>query len=155
MAPVNDMTVARAGAGDKDDWLRLWALWQQHMSGHVPPEVTERTWRLAQEPGSRLAILIARAASGEAIGFATLSFAPFAWTGSEVTFLQDLFVNAEWRGKGAGEKLLQAVYAEADAQGASQVYWMVDEDDARLQGFYEKHAIRTPYLRYMRSLWPW
>jgi hypothetical protein len=32
---------------------------------------------------------------------------------------------------------------------------MVDEDDERLQAFYERHSIRTPYLRYMRKPWPW
>jgi len=32
---------------------------------------------------------------------------------------------------------------------------MVDETDERLQRFYQRHAIRTPYVRYMRTPWPW
>ena len=92
---------------------------------------------------------------GEAVGFATISFAPFAWTGSDIAFLQDLFVGEAARGQGAGEVLLKAVYAEADAQGATQVFWMVDETDEKLQRFYARNAIRTPYLRYMREPWPW
>ncbi|WP_119392288.1 GNAT family N-acetyltransferase [Taklimakanibacter lacteus] len=155
MAGLTPVVVARAGAGDKADWVRLWRLWQRHMSGEVPENVTERTWQMALAPASHLLILLARAGTGEAIGFATVSFAPFAWTGSDVAFLQDLFVDEARRGSGAGEALLKAIYAEADLRGASQVYWMVDETDGTLQRFYERHAIRTPYLRYMRTPWPW
>jgi len=147
VAPVED--------ADKADWIRLWRFWQRHMSGAVPEEVTERTWQIARRANSNLLILLARAASGEALGFAVVSFAPFAWTGVDVAFLQDLFVGEEERGGGAGEALLKAVYAEADRRGAAQVYWMVDEKDERLQRFYQRHAIRTPYVRYMRTPWPW
>ncbi len=147
--------VSRAEAGDRADWMRLWLLWQRHMSGTVPQEVSERTWRLALQPESDLLILLARTSANDAIGFATMSFAPFAWTGSDIAFLQDLFVLDRERGKGVGDALLKAVYAQADARGVPQVYWMVDERDRDLQRFYARHGIRTPYLRYMRAPWPW
>ena len=155
MAGVNAIKVARAEAGDKAQWIGLWRLWQQHMSGIVPDEVTERTWQLALDPKNNLLILLARALSGETVGFATVSFAPFAWTAADITFLQDLFVMEGQRGNGAGEALLSAVYAQADARGATQVYWMVDEKDEKLLHFYARHGIRTPYVRYMRAPWPW
>jgi GNAT superfamily N-acetyltransferase len=121
----------------------------------VPDEVTERTWQMALGPLGNLLILLACSSTGEGIGFATVSFAPFAWTGSDIAFLQDLFVMDGNRGEGAGEALLNAVCARADARGAAQVYWMVDEKDEKLQRFYARHGIRTPYLRYMRAPWPW
>jgi len=152
---MSAISVATVEDADKADWIRLWQLWQGHMSGAVPAEVTERTWQMARGANSALLILLARAASGKALGFAVVSFAPFAWTGSDVAFLQDLFVSEKVRGGGAGEALLKAVYAEADRRGAGQVYWMVDETDERLQRFYQRHAIRTPYVRYMRTPWPW
>lgn len=152
---MDTIRVTRAMLEDKADWMRLWGDWQRHMKGAVPAEVTERGWRLALDPDSQLIILLVRRSSGEALGFATVSFAPFAWTGSDVAFLQDLFVSESARGQGAGEALLKAVYAEADERGASQVYWMVDETDAKLQRFYERTAIRTPYVRFMREPWPW
>lgn len=149
------MKVTEAQAADKDAWLGLWGAWQRHMQGAVPADVTERTWQRAQAAESGLVILLCSTPEGEAIGFATMSFTPFAWTGSDIAFLQDLFVLDSARGRGAGEALLRAVYAQADARGAAQVFWMVDERDERLQRFYERNAIRTPYLRYMREPWPW
>ena len=152
---MDTIRVTRAMAEDKADWIRLWGDWQRHMKGTVPVEVTEGSWRLALDPQSRLTILLARRSDGEALGFATVSFAPVAWTGADVAFLQDLFVSESARGQGAGEALLKAIYADADARGVAQVYWMVDETDEKLQRFYERNAIRTPYLRFMRAPWPW
>lgn len=152
---MDTIRVAQVQAADKADWLRLWEEWQRHMSGAVPVEVSERSWQLALDPARKLVILIARLREGEAVGFAIVSFAPFAWTGSDIAFLQDLFVSEKARGHGAGEALLKAVYAEADERGANQVFWMVAESDDRLQRFYARNAIRTPYLRYMREAWPW
>jgi len=147
--------VAPAGPQDKDAWLGLWLEWQHHMKGAVPADVTERTWARAQAPDSGLQILLAFAPEGRAIGFATVSLTPFAWTASDIAFLQDLFVQGRARGKGVGEALLRAVYRHADEKGATQVFWMVDETDGELQRFYERNGIRTPYLRYMRTPWPW
>ncbi|MFZ5674879.1 MAG: GNAT family N-acetyltransferase [Pseudomonadota bacterium] len=152
---MDTIRVTRARAEDETDWKRLWGDWQRHMKGTVPAEVTGRSWRQALAPESRLVIFLARRGDGGALGFATVSFAPFAWTGSDVAFLQDLFVSESARGQGAGEALLKAIYADADARGVAQVYWMVDETDEKLQRFYERHAIRTPYVRFMRAPWPW
>lgn len=105
-------------------------------------------------PGSGLDTLLAF--EGEAaLGFANVSLTPFAWTAEHILFLQDLYVQPEARGKGVGTALLKGVYNHADAVKASQVFWMVDEDDPELQAFYARHAVRTPYLRYMRRSWPW
>lgn len=152
---MDTIRVTQVQAADKADWIRLWGEWQHHMAGAVPAEVSMRSWQMALDPARKLAILMARLREGEAVGFATVSFAPFAWTGSDIAFLQDLFVSAEVRGQGAGEALLKAVYAEADERGATQVFWMVDEKDNKLQRFYARNGIRTPYLRYMRAPWPW
>ena len=149
------LTVARVTAADRADWERLWQAWQDYMEGAVPAAVTATSWDLMMREDGGLTALIARDPVGTAVGFANVSTTPFAWTASPTLFLQDLFVLEEVRGAGAGEALLKGVYQLADDLDASQVFWMVDEDDARLQGFYARHGIRTPYLRYMRRPWPW
>jgi GNAT superfamily N-acetyltransferase len=147
--------VARVTPADRADWEHLWQAWQDYMDGDVPNAITGKSWDMMMRPDSGLYALLARAADGEAIGFAHVSATPFAWVGEPILFLQDLFVAEPARGRGIGEALLKAVYGLADELGASQVFWMVDEDDARLQGFYARHGVRTPYLRYMRKDWPW
>jgi GNAT superfamily N-acetyltransferase len=150
-----DVRVEVVTADDRDDWLRLWRGWQEYMSGKVPEEISAATWAKFLEPGSGLDALIARNGTGEPLGFAAVSLTPFAWTASDILFLQDLYVEECARGQGIGSALLKGVYGFAEARGATQVFWMVDEGDPELQGFYDRHAIRTPYLRYMRGPWPW
>lgn len=148
------LTVRRAGEHDRDAWQSLWEAWQAHMDGRVPDHITASSWRKMIEPDSGLFAVIAFE-QGRPLGFGNVSHTPFAWTGDEVLFLQDLFVTPYARGKGVGAALLMAIYAEADRLKASQVFWMVDEKDPELQAFYDRHAMRTPYLRYMRGSWPW
>jgi GNAT superfamily N-acetyltransferase len=148
------VTIRRAGAEDHADWLALWRDWQVHMSGAVPEEVTQKSWSRIIAPDSGLFCLLARE-DGQTVGFANVSETPFAWTGGPILFLQDLYVVPGRRGQGIGAGLLQAVYDEADAIGARQVFWMVDEDDAGLQAFYARQGVRSPYLRFLRSDWPW
>lgn len=148
------LSVRLAGMSDRAQWLALWQGWQDHMEGHVPDRVTESTWNRIVTPDSGLWSFMAFD-GGEALGIAVVSRTPFAWTGDDILFLQDLFVTAEARGRGVGAALLKEVYAHGDAVGASQVFWMVDEHDPELQGFYARHGVRTPYHRYMRRGWPW
>jgi GNAT superfamily N-acetyltransferase len=148
------LTIRRAAAGDEQAWLELWTAWQSHMGGSVPDDVSASAWTQIITPGSGLFALLARS-DERALGFANVSATPFAWTGGPILFLQDLYVVPEARGRGLGRSLLQAVYDEADAVGADQVFWMVDEADPDLQAFYARQGIRTPYLRYMRRPWSW
>jgi GNAT superfamily N-acetyltransferase len=147
--------VSKAGPADKADWHLLWREWQAHMRAQVPDQITEQAWNLLCDGTSGLHALIARNGGREAVGFAHVSTTPFAWTASQILYLQDFFIAEAERGRGTGEVLLKAVYGFAEAIGASQVFWMVDANDERLQAFYGRHAVKTPYLRYMREQWPW
>lgn len=148
------LTVRLAEAADRAAFENLWASWQVHMGGNVPSEVTARSWGKMATEGSGLQALLALDGD-EPLGFGIISRVPFAWTGEDVFYLQDLFVVPRARGRGVGGALLNAIYSHADAAGAPQVFWMVDENDTELHGFYDRHAIRTPYNRYMRLPWPW
>lgn len=151
---VGALSVRLAEAGDRVAFEALWAGWQAHMGGNVPPGVTARSFTRMITPGSGL-MLFMGFEGATAVGFGAVSRTPFAWTGEDILFLQDLFVTPAARGRGVGAALLKAIFAHGDAVGAQQVFWMADDDDLELQTFYARHAIRTPYHRYMRRPWPW
>jgi GNAT superfamily N-acetyltransferase len=152
MSPI---AITRIIPNDHSDWLRLFQEWQQHLSGMVTAETNARTWRLLCEQRSGLLGLIARNDKGQGVGLAHTSLTPFAWSGGPILYLQDLFVTSSVRGQGVGEMLLKAVYDLADDVDAAQVFWLADEHDTALQRFYDRHAVRTHYVRFMRHDWPW
>lgn len=84
-----------------------------------------------------------------AVGFAILSRDSFAWTGKMYSTCRIPHVDETARGQGVRAPM-DAVYAHADATGAAQVFWMADEDDARLQAFDDRKAKRSPDVRYLR-----
>ncbi|MFL6578929.1 MAG: GNAT family N-acetyltransferase, partial [Povalibacter sp.] len=66
-------------------------------------------------------------------------------------YLEDLFVDPQARGLGAGRALIDAVYRAADAQGATRVYWHTESDNKRAQGLYDQVASVAPFIQYRRK----
>jgi GNAT superfamily N-acetyltransferase len=149
------LAIARVTHQDHSDWLRLFQEWHHYQSGTVTTEEKARAWQMLCDPGSSLFGLIGRTDDGTAVGLAHASRTPHPWSGGPILFLNDLFITASMRGRGLGAEMLKAVYELADEVGASQVFWLVDERDEPLQRFYERYAVRTRYVRFMRHEWPW
>jgi GNAT superfamily N-acetyltransferase len=152
MLPI---TITRLAPADHEEWLRLWQEWQHYKSGKLSFQVNARTWQLICNERSGLFGFIARSEDAKAVAIAHASVTPFAWAAGPIVYLQDLFVTAPMRGHGVGAALLKAVYAYADELGAVQVFWLVEDGDTELQRFYERYAIRSPYIRFLRNRWPW
>jgi GNAT superfamily N-acetyltransferase len=152
---MSALAIARITPQDHSDWLRLFQEWHHHQSGTVTAEEKARAWQMLCDQNSGLFGLIGRIDDGTAVGLAHASLTPHAWAGGPILYLGDLFVTASMRSKGAGTEMLKAVYDLADEIGASQVFWVADERDVPLQRFYERHAVRTRYVRFMRRDWPW
>jgi GNAT superfamily N-acetyltransferase len=72
------------------------------------------------------------------------------WSVSDICYLEDLFVDHDARGLGAGRALIEAVYHAADRAGAGGVYWMTQEFNADGRALYDTLARRTSFIRYER-----
>lgn len=69
---------------------------------------------------------------GLALWFLTFS----TWTGRPSLYLEDLFVEPELRGTGAGTVLLRALAREAKARGCARLDWSVLDWNEPAMGFY-------------------
>ena len=84
------------------------------------------------------------------VGLAHYIFHRHGWHVADVCYLQDLFVAPEARGDGVGRALIEAVYAEADAAGAADVYWLTQEFNVTARRLYDRIGRATPFLKYVR-----
>ena len=112
------------GATPKDEaaWFEMRrALWPATSGARHRQEVADFfAFRSRREPQ---AVLIARDATGRAVGSAEVSIGPFA-EGCEtdrVAYLEGWFVEPDVRGTGIGRALVQAVEAWGRAQGSSEL----------------------------------
>ena len=87
---------------------------------------------------------------GQLVGLVHYVFHPSLWRPEGVCYLQDLFTDAETRGRGVGRALIGAVYAAADAAGVPSVYWLTQEFNYAGRMLYDRVATRTPFIRYSR-----
>ena len=150
------VVIARLAQSDREDWIALFREWQEYLSAiPLPDDSMDRTWRLLSQENSGLIGLIARNDAGQRLGLAHVSLTPFAWAGGPIIYLQDLFVTSAARNLGVGAAMLREIYRLADDLKAAQVFWVADLEDAPLLRFYDRYAMRSHYVRFMRHGWPW
>ncbi|ARE38917.1 Acetyltransferase [Rhodovulum sp. P5] len=95
--------------------------------------------------GCRLALI-----GGQPVGLVHFIFHKHCWKPEGVCYLQDLYADAEVRGKGVGRALIEAVYAVADARDVPSVYWMTQEFNATARTLYDRIGAVTPFIKYVR-----
>ncbi len=83
-------------------------------------------------------VLVAEDAQAEVIGFALYFFSYSTWIGRRCLYLEDVFVQPEHRGKGAGIALMKALAKEAVAKECRRFVWQVLDWNAPAIAFYER-----------------
>ena len=143
--------VRRLEARDKSQWLALFKGYIAFYKAEVTEDVIETTWRrmLAGEDDFHIG-LVAVDASDAPIGLAHLLFHRSTWSAGWYCYLEDLFVDATRRSQGAGRALIEAVYREADARGASRTYWMTERGNDTARSLYDSLATLSPFVQYRR-----
>ncbi|MEL6677553.1 MAG: GNAT family N-acetyltransferase, partial [Pseudomonadota bacterium] len=89
---------------------------------------------------------------GTLIGLTHYVFHRHGWKIENVCYLQDLFVDPDVRGSGAGRALIEGVYAAADAAGAPSVYWTTQDFNTSARQLYDRIGEVTPFIKYQRRL---
>ena len=137
-------------AADEVDWRRLWTGYLEFYKTSVPEEVYRTTFaRLLGGDPQDFHGLVAEQ-EGRVIGLAHYLFHRHCWRVENVVYLQDLYVDPEVRGTGAGRALIEAVYAAADAAGCPSVYWLTQDFNATARRLYDRIGRVTPFIRYQR-----
>ena len=93
-------------------------------------------------------VLVAEDAGSAVIGFALYFFSYSTWVGRRCLYLEDLFVQPEHRGKGAGIALMKALAKEAVAKECRRFVWQVLDWNAPAIAFYERlgASVRREWL---------
>lgn len=136
---------------DRRDWEPLWKGYQAFYKVDLPRDVTDLTWRRFFDGLEPVHALVAEE-GGALIGLVHYLFHRSTWMVGPTCYLQDLFTAEAARGKGVGAALIEAVYREAAAAGASRVYWNTHETNATARSLYDKIAARSGFIQYRKDL---
>lgn len=142
------ITVRPLEPGDRESWEPLWHGYLTFYESGVPDDVTDTTWERMMTDGEDPNGFCAVDESGTLIGIVHYMFHRSCWTIGDYCYLQDLFVSPDSRRSGTGEALIRAVYKAAEAQGASQAYWLTQHFNETARKLYDRVGELTPFVKY-------
>ena len=145
-----DMTVTRLHPEDRPRWADLWRAYLAFYETELPEEQYEDTWARLLHDTSIHGLAARR--DGAIVGITHFLFHAHCWTTAPACYLQDLYVDADARGTGAGRALTEAVAERARAQAAGRMYWLTQEGNAAARRLYDAVAKNSGFIRYEYKL---
>ena len=130
---------------DQPRWLELARGYKAFYKTPVTDAEYQRAWKrlLANDRAWGLG---ARH-DGQLVGITHYLFHSSTWN-EEVCYLQDLFVDPAFRGRGIARALIEAVAKAALARGAERLYWLTQEHNTAARALYDKVSKYNHFIRY-------
>lgn len=134
---------------DHAAWLPLWQGYLDFYQAEIAAEVSAITWQRFLDPAEPMHAALAWQ-DGRAVGLVHFIYHRSCWTVGDYCYLQDLFVTDGLRGDGIGRLLIEHVYAQARAAGASRVHWLTQESNSNARQLYDRIADRSGFIQYRK-----
>jgi GNAT superfamily N-acetyltransferase len=138
-------------ADKRAEWEPLWKAYLDFYRTGVSRETYNTTWSRLQDPNEPMFVRGAFL-DGRLTGIVHYLYHRSCWTIGDYCYLQDLFVDPRARKLGLGKALIETVYREAKAAGASRVYWLTHESNTAARSLYDTLAERPGHIQYRKIL---
>ena len=126
--------------GEKSEWRVLFDGYADFYGVAMTDSIADAVWRWLLDPGHVLEGLLARDASGQAVGLAHVRACPRPLGGCDIGFLDDLYVVPAARGSGVAEALFAALAALARERAWPALRWNTQHFNARGRAFYDRYT---------------
>ena len=134
--------------GDRERWTELWRAYLTFYETELPADIYAATWERIQDPAGSIHALGVRDDSGRLVGITHYLTHAHAWSRADACYLQDLFVDADVRGRGYATALINGVASAAREQGCFRLYWLTQENNVTARRLYDRVAKFTGFIRY-------
>jgi ribosomal protein S18 acetylase RimI-like enzyme len=146
-----NVLIRAIGEDEREAWNPLWAGYLTFYRTALAREISDTAWARFHDPGEPL-FALGGYIDGELMGFAHYLFHRSTWAHNRYCYLEDLFVADDARRLGLGRALIEAVYAKAEAAGASRVYWLTQSSNTQARALYDKVADNLGFIQYRKVL---
>lgn len=142
-----DLILRPPTGADRAAWDRLWIGYQQFYKVEIADATSDLTWARLHDPAEPMHAMLAWQGA-RAVGLVHWIFHRSTWTEGPYCYLQDLFAEPDVRGLGIGRALIAHVREQAEAAGASRLYWLTHETNTDAMQLYDKVATRSGFVQY-------
>lgn len=135
---------------DFPGWLPLW---DGNNLGHRDEEVTSETWSRLINPEAAVHGLVAEE-GGRLIGLVHYITHPTTGSVSDVCYMQDVYVDPEFRRRGIARKLVEELIAvgKKQKQGWARIYWLAESGNEAVQALYKSLGTKMDFTLHMVAL---
>lgn len=146
--PIEKFPTTMLEPGDRERWTELWRGYLTFYETELPDDTYAATWSRIIDPSGAIHALGVRDHHGRLVGITHFFTHAHAWTHDDACYLQDLFVDADYRGQGYARALINGVAAAARLRGCSRLYWHTSETNATARRLYDTLAKYTGFIKY-------
>jgi GNAT superfamily N-acetyltransferase len=145
-----DKTVIRpVGKDERAAWEPLWKGYLTFYKATLAPSASDVAWQRFHDPDEPM-FLLGACVDGKLTGIVQYLFHRSSGTPGNYCYLQELFVAEGARGLGLGRGLIEAVYGEAKAAGASRVHWLTQTTNTQARILYDRVADDSGFMQYRK-----
>lgn len=126
---------------DFPDWLPLW---DGNNKGERNEAVTTETWARLTDPDFQIFGLCAEL-NGKMVGLVHYVLHPTTGSLANVCYMQDVYVDPEFRKKGIARLLVMEVSKIGFKEKWARVYWLAEEDNKAAQALYENIGVKLDF----------
>ncbi|MFA5950274.1 MAG: GNAT family N-acetyltransferase [Hyphomicrobium sp.] len=144
--------IRQTEATDEPAWRRLWAGYLDFYEADVAADVTDATWARSLSPGSGIFGRVAVARDGTLAGFSLSILHPGTWRKEPLCYLEDLFVDPQWRSQGVGRLLIEDLVRLGKENGWATLYWHTQATNGAARRLYDQFIQADGFVRYRLSL---
>ncbi len=125
---------------DKAEWRELFNGYADFYQSPMNDPIADTVWQWLLDPDHVLEGLLVRDADGKAVGLAHVRSCPRPLAGSEIGFLDDMFVAENARGSGAADALFERLRELAKERDWSALRWITQHFNERGRAFYDRYT---------------
>jgi GNAT superfamily N-acetyltransferase len=145
------VTVRPIRSEDREAWARLFAAYGVFYETQFEATIINGVWNWLMDPAHPTNALVA-ITNETVIGFAHFREQPDTFTAGPSWFLDDLYVEPDARGEGAGTALIEAINQVGRAAGGGTIRWITAADNLTAQRVYNRIAAKTTWVTYEKDV---
>mgnify|MGYP001164270570 FL=1 len=141
------MSLRNIHSTDKKQWIKLYKGYADFYRVEMNEEILETVWNWLFDKNHEMEGLVYEV-DKKIVGFAHYRRMPRPLNGKDIGFLDDFFVDPDYRGQKIGKKILNELKKISKSKGWNLIRWITHSDNTRAKSLYDMVAQKTSFDLY-------
>ena len=141
------MSLRNIHSTDKKQWIKLYKGYADFYRVEMNEEILETVWNWLFDKNHEMEGLVYEV-DKKIVGFAHYRRMPRPLNGKDIGFLDDFFVDPDYRGQKIGKKILKKLKKISKSKGWNLIRWITHSDNTRAKSLYDMVAQKTSFDLY-------